>query len=64
MDEIKTVRPNYEAMYEDAIRQLEGARAKIEYLEIETQRKDKDRIFLEGFKNAVELIFGKGGCNA
>ena len=60
MDELKTARPDYEEMYHAAQEQIAMATDKILWLNEELKRKDKDIVFLEGFKSAVELIFGKG----
>lgn len=63
MRDLETARPDYEAMYNEVKQGLLKSIEKIEWLEGELQRKDKDLVFLEGFKNAIELIFGKSGCN-
>ena len=63
MRDLETARPDYEAMYNDVNKGLMKSIEKVQWLEDELQRKDKERIFLEGFKNAVELIFGKSDCN-
>lgn len=54
---------NYEAAYENAMLEMEKAKAEICYLREELRLKNEEANWLNGFKAAVEVIFGKGGLN-
>ena len=43
---------------------LDKAMAEANYLRDELRLKEEEMKWLCGFRSAVELIFGKGGCNA
>lgn len=62
-DKKDCVSMNYEAEYERVSRELEKAYAENRYLRDELKQKEGELSFHYGFKTAVELICGRGGCN-
>lgn len=54
---------DYEKEYDKAMRELEKAKCEANYLRDELRLKEEEMKWHYGFRSAVELIFGKGGCN-
>ena len=54
---------NYEAEYEKVSVELRKANDENFYLRDELKQKDREMAWLYGFKNAIEVVFGKDGCN-
>lgn len=54
---------NYEAECERLSKELKKAIEEANYLRQELKLKEEELKWHEGFRSAVELIFGKGGCN-
>ena len=55
---------DYEKAYDKVMREMEKVKCEADYWRVECKNKDKELEWHYGFRNAVELIFGKGGCNA
>ena len=62
MEHTKSASLDYEKAYDRVMRELDKAKCEADYLRGECKQKDKELAYHYGFKNAVELIFGKGGC--
>ena len=54
---------NYEAEYKRLEQELKKATDEAHYLRQELKFKEEELKWHYGFRSAVELIFGKGGCN-
>ena len=55
---------DYEAEHARLCAKLDKAMSEANYLRDELRLKEEEMKWLYGFRSAVELIFGKGGCNA
>ena len=55
---------DYEAEHARVCAERDKAMAEAKYLRDELRMKEEELKWLCGFRSAVELIFGKGGCNA
>ena len=64
MEDNKCASLDYEKECDRLMLELDKARCEADYLRGECKQKDNELAWYYGFKNAVELIFGKGGCNA
>lgn len=58
--ELMTASLNYETEYSRAMHELEKANKEIRYLRDELRLKQEETMWLNGFKAAVEVIFGRG----
>ena len=63
MEANKCATLDYERAYDKVMREMEKVKCEADYLRGECKQKDKELEWHYGFKTAVELIFGKGGCN-
>ena len=54
---------DYEAEHARVCAERDKARAEANYLRDELRMKEEEMKWHYGFRSAVELIFGKGGCN-
>lgn len=58
-EQIKTVSLNYEGEYHRLRDELSKACTKVEYLQKELDRKNRDLAYYEGIKQTLEVIFGR-----
>ena len=63
MEDNKCCAPNYEEYYKQSQAELMKAIDENHYLRDELRQKEREMSWHYGFKEAVELIFRKGGCN-
>lgn len=63
MEDNKCASLDYERAYDNVMRELEKAKCEANYLRDELRLKEEEMKWLNGFRSAVELIFGKGGRN-
>ena len=59
MDELKAARPNYEALYSDALCDFERERASNDHLREMLRLTSAKIAYYEGMQHTLEIIFGK-----